>query len=29
MAGDIEDVVGACRTWFQAEALKQQDPKKS
>jgi peptide chain release factor 1 len=25
MAGDIDDVVTACRTWFQAEALKQQE----
>ena len=28
MAGDIEDMVAACRTHFQAEALKNQDPNK-
>ena len=24
MDGDVQDVVDACRTWFQAEALRQQ-----
>ena len=27
MDGDVEDVINACRTWFQAEALRQQQEK--